>query len=291
MESIFISQLNLMAFAKSNIGKIALFLMSNLVKILFFSLILMLAAGCTQPKPNDGFTSLFNGKDLSGWDGDPTLWKVEYGIVVGTCAGPGSLANNTFLIWRGGTVKDFELKATMRVVGDNNSGIQYRSRERPDIGPWVISGYQCDVHPAIEHTGMTYEEKGRGIFGLNGKNVILDPEGERWLVSEHEPVEADTSQWIEYTVIARGNNLIHKVNGQTTSELTDYHEAGRALEGLLAIQLHKGNANRVEIKDLRIKPLSDGEILEFDPDDLPPGAKQIDKPRTVNPQGVGPIQR
>ena len=234
-----------------------------------------------------GFKSLFNGKDLDGWDGDPELWKVENGIVVGTCDGPDHLEHNTFLIWRGGTVKDFELRATMRVVGDNNSGIQYRSRDRDDIGKWVISGYQCDVHPAIEHTGMTYEEKGRGIFGLNGKNVLLDPDGARWLLSEHDPVEVDVSEWQEYTVIARGNHLVHQINGKTTSELIDHHSDGRALEGLLAIQLHRGNANRVEIKELKMKTLSDGKILPFDPDKLPEGAEKIDPPRTSRPQGTG----
>jgi len=236
-----------------------------------------------------GFTSLFNGKDLSGWDGDPELWKVEDGIVTGTCAGPDSLKNNSFLIWRGGKVKDFELRATVRVVGDNNSGIQYRSREMPKIAPWVISGYQCDIHPAIEHTGMTYEEKGRGIFGLNGRNVMLDPEGERWLLAEHEPVKVDVSKWNEYTVIARGNHLIHKINGQVSSELIDHHEKGRALEGLLAIQLHQGNPNSVQIKDLRIKTLSDGKILPFDRSEFPADMKKIERPRTKNPQGTGPV--
>lgn len=252
-------------------------------------LALALITACTAVDEDDGFTSLFNGTDLSGWDGDPALWKVENGIVIGTCEGPGAMENNSFLIWRGGTVEDFELRVTMRVVGDNNSGIQYRSRERPDIGPWVISGYQCDVHPAIEHTGMTYEEKGRGIFGLNGKSVMLDPQGERWLTAEHEPVDVDVSEWNEYTVIAQGNRLIHTVNGQLSSELIDCHDSGRSLQGLLAIQLHRGNPNRVEIKDLRIKNLPKGDILPFIPNALPEGATRIDKPRTSNPQGVGPV--
>jgi hypothetical protein len=255
-------------------------------KLLFLFSILTLNAALFGEA---GFTELFNGKDLSGWDGDPKLWKVENGIVEGTCEGPGSLSHNTFLIWRGGLVKDFELHATVRVIGDNNSGIQYRSRELPEVGPWVITGYQCDIHPAIEHTGMTYEEKGRGIFGLNGKNVMLDPEGNRWLLSEHEPVKVDISQWNEYTIIARGNYLIHKINGKVTSELIDHHKDGRTLEGLLAIQLHQGNPNRVQIKDLRIKPLTDGKLIPFDPEKLPSGAKPIDKPRTRNPQGVGPV--
>lgn len=237
------------------------------------------------------FESLFNGKDLSGWEGSPDHWKVEDGIVIGTCSGPDDLKNNTFLIWRGGVVKDFELRASVRIVGDNNSGIQYRSRERPEIGPWVISGYQCDIHPAIEHTGMTYEEKGRGIFGLNGKSVTLDPEGNRWLTSERNPVEVDLSEWNEFTIIARGNRLIHKVNGQVTSELIDHHAEGRALEGLLAVQLHRGNPNSVQIRNLRLKTLSDGKILPFEPNKLPNQARRIEKPKTTNPQGTGPYPR
>lgn len=259
------------------------------MKYTVFLLVLLSVFACRPVE--DDFVSLFNGKDLSGWDGSPGHWKVEDGVVIGSCSGPGDLPHNSFLIWRGGAVKDFELRATVRVIGDNNSGIQYRSRELPEVGPWVISGYQCDIHPAIEHTGMTYEEKGRGIFGLNGNNVVLDPEGNRWLISEHPPVKVDLSEWNEFTIIARGNHLIHKVNGRVTSELIDYHEAGRALEGLLAIQLHRGNPNSVQIKDLKIKTLHDGEILPFDASSLPEAAKRIDKPRTQNPQGVGPVQK
>ena len=256
-------------------------------ELVILSLIVALSSSLLA---EEGFTSLFNGKDLSGWDGDPKLWKVENGIVIGTCEGPDSFKHNTFLVWRGGQVKDFELRATVRIIGDNNSGIQYRSRTIPEAGPWAITGYQCDIHPAIEHTGMTYEERGRGIFGLNGKNVMLDPEGDRWLLSEHDPVKIEVSQWNEYMVIARGNHLIHKVNGMVTSELIDHHESGRALEGLLAIQLHRGNPNRVEIKELRIKPLGESDLIPFDANSLPSGIVRIDKPRTRNPMGVGPIE-
>lgn len=253
---------------------------------------LLLVSACSDSAPDssaasDGYVSLFNGKDLDGWDGDPRLWKVEDGIVVGTCAGPDDFEHNTFLIWKGGKLQDFELRATMRVVGDNNSGIQYRSRLLPENGEWAITGYQCDVHPAIEHTAMTYEERGRGIFGLNGKNVLLDPDGARWLLSEHEPVDVDVSQWQEYTVIARGNHLVHKVDGKVTSELTDHDEKNRALEGLLAIQLHRGNANRVEIRELKVKHLPVTAPKPFDAAALPEGAEMIEKPRTSRPQGKG----
>lgn len=233
---------------------------------------------------SDDFVSLFNGTNLDGWDGDPALWKVVDGVIVGTCAGPGSPKHNDFLIWRGGTVKDFELKVTMRVVGDNNSGIQYRSRPLPEVGPWAIAGYQCDVHPAIQHNGMTYEEKGRGIFGLNGQSIVLDPEGQRWLVGGHEPVAADVAEWNEYTVIAKGNHLVHRINGELSSQLTDHDEEGRALKGLLAFQLHSGNANTVEVKEVKLKVLEDAELVPFA---LPEGAKQVERPGTRNPQGLG----
>ena len=114
---------------------------------------------------------------------------------------------------------------------------------------------------------------------------MLDPQGERWLIAEHEPVDVDVSEWNEYTLIAQGNHLIHTVNGQLSSQLIDCHDSGRSLQGLLAIQLHRGNTNRVEIKDLLIRNLPKGDILPF----LPGEAKRIDKPRTSNPQGVGPV--
>jgi len=252
---------------------------------ILFSLFLFAATASAE----DGFTALFNGKDLTGWDGDPKLWKVENGEVIGTCTGPDAMANNSFLIWRGGEVRDFELHATVRVEGDNNSGIQYRSRELPEVAPWVITGYQLDIHPATEHTGMTYEEKGRGIFGLNGTNVMLDPAGALWKLSEHVPVNVDVSLWNKYTIIARGNHLVHMINGMVTSELTDYDESKRALAGLLAIQLHRGNANSVHIKDISLKVLPAVELQPFDPVNLPAGAVKIVKPRTKNPQGTGPV--
>ncbi len=252
--------------------------------VLLLSTLVILQSSLAQ----DGFTPLFNGKDLTGWEGDPKLWKVEGGAIVGTCSGPESPEHNTFLIWRGGTVRDFELRATVRVVGDNNSGIQYRSKPLPEFGPWAITGYQCDIHPAAQHNGMTYEEKGRGIFGLNGQSVVLDPAGQRWLVAERDPVQADVAQWNEFIVIARGNHLVHKLNGQITSELTDYDEQGRALEGLLAIQLHRGNAHSVHVKDIRLKVLDDGRVIPFEKSNVPSDAQKIEKPATGNPQGKGP---
>ena len=231
----------------------------------------------------EGFKPLFNGKDLTGGAAEPGLWKVEDGVLVGTSE-PGKPKTNSFLIWNG-TAKNFELRATIKVVGDNNSGVQYRSRRLPEITPWTILGYQCDVHPTEVHTGMTYEERGRGIFGYNGVDVVMDPTGQRWQVGERPRVQADISQWNEFTVIARGNRLEHKVNGQTTSVFIDHDEKGRALDGLIAIQLHAGNPHKTYVKQVLLKVLEDTPLLPFDQATLPAGSKKIAKPKVVSAQG------
>lgn len=235
---------------------------------------------------DDGFRSLFNGRDLHGWDADPALWRVVDGVIEGVSE-PGKPATNSFLIWKG-TLRDFELRVTIRVIGDNNSGIQYRSRLRPEITPWTISGYQCDVHPVEVHTAMTYEERGRGIFGYNGMDVVMDPEGQRWQVGERPPVAADLSQWNEFTVIARGNRLEHRLNGRVTSVFIDHDEKNRALEGLLAIQLHAGTPHRTEVRSILLKELPATAPVAFDASLLPSGARKIDKPKVVSSQGKTP---
>ena len=83
-------------------------------------------------------------------------------MIVGTSE-VGKPKTNSFLIWNG-KVKDFEVRATVKVVGDNNSGLQYRSRRLPEITPWTILGYQCDVHPTDVHTAMT-PTTAAGIIG------------------------------------------------------------------------------------------------------------------------------
>ncbi|GEP42931.1 family 16 glycoside hydrolase [Brevifollis gellanilyticus] len=222
----------------------------------------------------DGFKPIFNGKDLSGWDGNPELWKVENGEIVGTTTGPEQLAYNQFLIWRGGKVKNFELKAKIRQKG-NNTGIQYRSSENADK-KWSIRGYQCDIHPNAPYRAMMYEEGGRGIVSQNGQSVVIDPAGVKWLAGEHDPVEVDIAEWHEYTVTAKGNHLVHQIDGKTTMELTDFEEAKRAFEGLIAFQIHRGPAMEVHIKDVVLKELPEGGVTSFEKSAIPSDAQIIE---------------
>lgn len=231
----------------------------------------------------DGFRPLFNGKDLTGWDGNPELWTVEDGCISGKTKGPEQLSYNQFLIWRGGELKNFELRAKIKESG-NNSGIQYRSMELPEVGKWSVGGYQCDIHPAPANNGMVYEERARGIIVQNGQRVVIDPEGKRWLVAEREPVKVDIAEWHEYTVIAQGNHLVHKIDGKVTIELVDHEAAKRSLAGILAFQIHRGPAMSVQIKEVLLKELPEGGVTAFDKASLPASAKPIEKAKTA-PKG------
>ena len=172
-------------------------------------------------------------------------------------------------------MKNFELKVKIKQAG-NNTGIQYRSKELPEVGKWSIGGYQCDVHPAAPNNAMVYEEKGRGIICQNGQGVVIDPEAKRWLASEHDPLKVDIAEWHEYTVIARGNHLIHKIDGQVTIDLLDFELAKRSLEGLLAFQIHRGPAMKVQIKDVMLKELPEGGVIDFANSPIPSDAQIIE---------------
>lgn len=249
-----------------------------------FSFFIAILLAVWPATAEEGFTELFNGKDLSGWDGNPELWSVEDGAITGKTKGPEALGYNQFLIWRGGVLKNFELRVKLKVTGENNSGIQYRSRELPENGKWSIGGYQCDVHPAAPNNAMVYHERGRGIVAQNGQTVVVDPKAKKWLTADREPVAVNIGSWNEYTILARGNHIVHQINGKLAAELHDFDEAGRALEGLLAFQVHRGPAMTVQIKDVRLRVLPEGGVTPFSKADLPNDAQEIVPPA---PKGTG----
>jgi putative heme-binding domain-containing protein len=241
------------------------------------ALLAFLLVALSPLSAQDGFKPIFDGKTLAGWDGNPELWSVEDGALTGKTKGPDHLATNQFLIWRGGVVKNFELRAKIKCSA-SNSGIQYRSKELPEAGKWVVGGYQCDVHPSAPNNAMVYEERGRGILVQNGQSVIIDDKGGKWIAAEHDAVKADVAEWHEYTVIANGNHLTHKINGKVTIELVDHDQKARALEGLLAFQVHKGPAMVVQIKDIVLKELPEAPLVTLDKSPIPSDAQRIVPP-------------
>ncbi|MCO5052919.1 MAG: DUF1080 domain-containing protein [Verrucomicrobiae bacterium] len=218
----------------------------------------------------DGFTPIFNGNNLDGWEGDPKLWSARDGVIVGRTTAENPLKANTFLIWTNGEVADFELRCSFRITPNNNegfanSGIQYRSKILNRTG-WVVGGYQADMEAGPNYTGILYDEQGgagnRGIMALRGEKVVWDADGKKQVtgsLGDSAEIQAaiKPGAWNDYTIIARGNHLQHFVNGRLTVDVTD-NCADKALHsGVVALQLHAGSPMTVEFKDLRIKSLTD----------------------------------
>jgi hypothetical protein len=200
--------------------------------------------------------SLFDGKTLDGWKGDPAVWSVKDGALTASLTNM-QLKYNTFLIWQGGDVADFELTCKYKMVG-NNSGIQYRSKI-VDAEKFILSGYQADIDAALKFSGINYEEKGRGILAQRGQRVTIAADGKPAVESIGDAAELGKSikseDWNDYRIVAKGNRLQHYINGVLMSEVIDNQTDKAATKGVLGLQAHQGPAMTVQFKDIILKEL------------------------------------
>lgn len=201
----------------------------------------------------DEYETLFNGKDLTGWKGKEGLWSVQDGVIVGESTAEKKVDPNTFLVWQGGDVADFEFTAAVRFKG-NNTGVQYRSKPVGE-NPVELMGYQMDLHPSASFYGMLYGEKygTRGKIATRGQQIEITADG---TVKQLGKVGNDDKftdwEWNKIRIIAVGSRLIHQVNGVTTIDVNDHHKDAMT-SGVLGLQLHKGGPMRVEFKDLKLR--------------------------------------
>ncbi len=213
-----------------------------------------------------GEIQLFNGKDLTGWKGQPGFWSVKDGAITGQTTAEKPVTENTFLIWDG-EVGDFELVFKYKLLDENgkgegygNSGVQYRSKVvKPEYS--VLSGYQADFEIGQKHSGILYEEKARGILANRGDKVVIH-EGDKGKgkkpnievtgkVGDPAEIQAAIKQgdWNEYKVVAKDGHLQHFINGKQTVDVTDETAEG-AKTGLVGLQLHAGKPMTVQFKDI-----------------------------------------
>ena len=181
-----------------------------------------------------GFVKLFNGKDLSGWEGDAKLWKIADGMIVGDSPG---IKQNEFLATRK-SYGDFELRLEFRLHGGKgNSGIQFRSKRV--AGSAAIEGYQADIGQS--YWGVLYDEHRR-------RKVLARPAAKLDRIFKKD-------DWNSYTISAQGNHVVLKINGVTT---VDYKEEDDTIarEGIIALQIHSGPAMRIDFRNIRIRDLS-----------------------------------
>jgi hypothetical protein len=224
----------------------------------------VIAALCALPCAGE-YSDLFNGKDLSGWDGDPNTWKVENGAITGYVEEGTDIKDHSYLIWQEGKVRDFELSLKFR-SDSGNSGIDYRAqkilkdRDGSDL-EWTIKGYQADIvqnwmgsfynwglagaqpgQLVIVTTAPQHEdEQVTSVFPLADPHIVL---GARYY---------DPGKWNDYTITARGEHVIHRINGFQTIEVIDLSGLKRN-EGYLGFQVHRGNKKQIhKFKEIHLE--------------------------------------
>jgi hypothetical protein len=219
----------------------------------------------TAPAEPADMQPLFNGKDLTGWDGDPRLWSVKNGVLRGETTVENPAKGNTFIIWKDGHVKDFELRLSFRCNASNNSGIQYRSKhitEGKTNNSWVVRGYQHELRneqqlPSV--AGFIYDEGGkRGRLCLVGEQATWGTDGKKEVTASlidqagyQKLFKLD--DWNDVVIVAKGNRIQHYLNNTLILDFTDNDPQLALQEGIVALQLHAGKPMWVEFKNIRLK--------------------------------------
>ena len=211
-------------------------------------------AATPAPAADAVFEPLFNGTDLQGWSGDPALWRVEEGTIVGETQAEPKLDHNTFLVWEGGQPADFTIKFLYKLESEwANSGLQFRSEV---FEPYRVRGYQADIAREDWITGICYEEGGRGIVARRGQKTVYDAEGKAETTSFAEENALKDyiypDNWNEYEVRVKGNHFYARINGHKMHEVIDDSPQARK-SGVLAFQLHAGPSMKIRIKDILLK--------------------------------------
>jgi hypothetical protein len=218
-----------------------------------------------RPEPvtgdEPGFESIFDGQTLAAWEGDPTYWRVENGALTGEITPATIIKSNTFIVWRGGRPRDFELKLDYRITPDGNSGINYRSSIIPDpVTPenrFAMRGYQCDLDGRKRYPGNNYEEKGRLFLAVRGQLTHVVGFRPPVLVStigdSNELAQVITDNWNAVHLIVRSNVLTHIINNRVMSVVVDDDVSNRPMDGLIGVQVHSGPPMKVEFRNIRLK--------------------------------------
>jgi hypothetical protein len=237
--------------------------------------------GFHEPDPidwqdHDGYQQIFDGVSLKNWDGDPSVWRVEDGAIVGESTKEKPIGNS-YISFHGFEAKDFDLKLEIKVVNGGGSGIQYRSqtglpwrRQHPeDAKPnldWMMTGPQADFwSPAFpvasEWTGQFYSEntplgilawRGQVVDSAPGKNPqLVGNIGDRTALGGYTKV----NDWNEYLIMARGGTFIHVLNGQLMAVYVDDDPASsNNKSGKIGIEI-EGTPCKVLVRNIWIKKL------------------------------------
>jgi len=247
------------------------------IKHQFVILILVaLSFSCKNAANETEFKSIFNGKDLEGWEGDATYWRVENGVLIGEVTPETILKRNSFIIYKKEQPENFELTLEYKITDSGNSGINYRSSLIETV-PFALKGYQCDIDGMNRYTGQNYEEKKRTTLAYMGQTVTIPQMPDSipkqnirknvkrncWQTRDvsNTKLKSDListikpNDWNTIHLIVKDNKMQHYVNGKLFSEVTDLDEVNRSSKGYIGVQVHVGPPMKVEYRAIKLKSL------------------------------------
>jgi hypothetical protein len=245
-----------------------------------------------QPEPinfddHEGWTQIFDGKSLNGWDGPSDVWHVEDGAIVGVSS-PANPSGTTNIIWQGGEPANFELKLEMKLDGTGaNGGVQYRSHMvAPRLDPlpadltpeqreqrqkqqdlarkhakWNMTGYQADFDFNNKYTGQLYEQSSpRGIIAWRSQVVATEPDKKPTLLGTLGSADEMKSfikpgEWNQVEIIADGNTLTHIINGHVMAILVDTDPKYSQAKGLIALEIEGPGDLKISHRNIWLKKL------------------------------------
>jgi hypothetical protein len=249
-----------------------------------------------QPDPinfedHQGWTQLFDGKTLKNWDGNPNVWHVEDGAIVGVSS-PENPSGTTNLIYRGGQFGNFALKLEVKLEGEGaNGGVQFRSANVPPMArqtsadqlaqmpaeqrqrmqqveqlrqknaKWNMKGYQADIDAHNRYSGQIYEQDSpRGIIAWRGQLVETEKGKNPRLIASLGNQDGLASfvkpgQWNQLEIVAIGNQLTTILNGHVMAGLIDNDPTYAKAKGLIALEIEGPGNLRILHRNIWLKPL------------------------------------
>lgn len=218
--------------------------------------LLLLASGLCLQASTPKLVSLFNGKDLSGWDGDPKWWTVEDGVITAESTPEKPCKKTNYLVWTGGLPSDFTLVCDFKISEAGNSGIHIRSERRPD---YDMYGYQADITGDGKLIGFIYHHK-RGLVAERGEKVAISRTGERKADSIGDGVELlkhyKPNQWNRYRIICIGDTLTLYLNDVKMCVVEDLDPETKKALGYIGLQMHRGEPMKVQFKNIHLISLA-----------------------------------
>jgi hypothetical protein len=223
---------------------------------------------------HEGFTSIFDGT-LKGWDGDPTVWRVENGVLIGESTKEKPV-RNAYISYQGTKAKNFDLKLEVKVENGGGTGIQYRSQVNQPWThgfsnganvlnlAWMMTGPQADLWYPVntqhsQYSGQFYSENtDLGILAWRGQVTQSVPGKSQRLVANIGDRTAlggyvKVNDWNQYEIIARGGVMMHILNGQLMAVyIDDDPKSSNNQPGLIGIEI-ESTPSKISVRNLWLR--------------------------------------